>query len=104
MYVLKGDWLDLPTVKKICQPVTLVDPLDGEGECLLRVIDESELPFRPEWESYSLRGYIQGCSVHHRASVDMSQAVTRWLIRFPENGALCFYDTKEEWLANLVGE
>lgn len=34
----------------------------------------------------------------------MTDAVTKWNLRLPENGALFFYDTKEERDANLLGD
>jgi hypothetical protein len=83
--------------------VTVIDYVGDMGECLLKVLPENTLPFKPKWFPSSLRGYQQAAELPTDYAVDMSDAVTKWNLRMPENGSVHFYDTREEHDSNLIG-
>jgi len=84
--------------------LTLVEYVGDFGECRMKTVMENTLPFKPKWYPVSRSGYVQCADVPEEFNLDMNGAVTKWNLRFPENGALFFYDTKEERDSYLLCE
>lgn len=82
--------------------MTAIEYVGEFGECRLKVFAENELTFKPQWYPISLRGYVQAAKIPEGHTVNMEGAVTKWNIRFPENGGIGFYDTREERDPNLT--
>jgi hypothetical protein len=59
-FLLAGDYLNSPQQEA---SVTVVDVLDEEGKCHIKIIKESSLGFTPKWFSISLRGYHQAAEM-----------------------------------------
>jgi hypothetical protein len=103
--LLRSNWLGGPDkTPSGLEYVTAIEYVGEFGECRLKVFAENELEFKPNWYPMSLRGYVQGAKIPDGYTVNMEGAVTKWNIRFPENGAIGFYDTKEERDSNLIGD
>lgn len=84
--------------------VTVVEFVGEEGECRLKVFMLHNIEFPIKWYPSSLRGYQQAAKVPEDYKFNMTDAVTRWNYRIPENSSIHFCETKEERDANLTGD
>lgn len=87
--------------------VTLVHFVGELGECRVRVFEERELPFKPNWKPMSLRGYhkcaeVPAAYAEHPSVAPRETDVVRWNYRMPENGAVFLCYSREARDANLL--
>jgi hypothetical protein len=102
--LLKGNYIhqdeDFLTQTNI---VTQVQIEDEEGMCLVNTKAIGEIGFSPNWSSESLRGYHQSSGVPDGMTLSMDNAKKMWSCRLPENGAIFFFETKQE-RDDFIGE
>ena len=95
--IWKGNYLEETSENLNEWPfVTLINFEGEDGKCYVSVLKENELPFKPEWNSMSLRGYHQYCNIPENISVTLQNPVVRYNGRFVETGAVFLCKTIEE--------
>lgn len=107
--IWQGDYIDnRPCGSDGEELVTVVEFLDEKGKCRARVVPERELPFKPDWQPLSVRGFHQFCEIpeqhRHHPSVSLNPHRVMWNARLPENGAVSLHPSEELRDRFLEGE
>jgi hypothetical protein len=89
--------------------VTLVEFVGDLGSCMVRVVPENTLPFKPQWYPMSIHGYHQAANVppeyaNHPALSMTGGYALMWNARLPENGAVSLHKDRAERDAYLRGD